>query len=91
MRLLAFISALRLRHCIMRFRVLAIANIVAAQSAQADVGSAMNSFFNGMGGAANATGPIAYQGQASGYYSGGTSGCARPTSRSPLARCSCHR
>jgi hypothetical protein len=51
--------------------ILAVANIVVAQTAEADVGSAMNSFFNGMGGAANATGPTAYQGQASGYYSGG--------------------
>lgn len=72
MDLLSFIKAMRLPRRIMSFlAVLAVANIAAVQTAQADVGSAMNSFFNGMGGAANATGPIAYQGQASGYYSGG--------------------
>jgi hypothetical protein len=68
----ALLQALRPRRRLMSFlAMLAIANIVAAQTAEADVGGAMNSFFNGMGGAANASGPVAYQGQASGYYSGG--------------------
>lgn len=41
---------------------------VAAQS----VSGEMNSFFNRAGGAANVTGPSAYNGQSAGYYSGGS-------------------
>lgn len=37
--------------------------------ARADVGGAMDSYFNSMGAAANVTGPTAYQGQKAGYYS----------------------
>jgi conjugative transfer pilus assembly protein TraH len=39
--------------------------------AQADVNGQLNSFFSNLGGAANATGPVAYNGQQGGYYSGG--------------------
>lgn len=51
---------------------LAMANIFVADIASADVGSQMNSFFNGLGGSANVTGPVAYQGQAGVYYTGGS-------------------
>jgi conjugative transfer pilus assembly protein TraH len=37
--------------------------------ARADVASEMNNFFSDAGGAANVTGPSAYQGQSAGYYS----------------------
>lgn len=37
--------------------------------ARADVASQMNGFFNDAGGAANVTGPTAFQGQSAGYYS----------------------
>jgi len=37
--------------------------------ARADVASEMNGFFNDAGGAANVTGPSAFQGQSAGYYS----------------------
>jgi conjugative transfer pilus assembly protein TraH len=37
--------------------------------ARADVASEMNGFFNDAGGAANVTGPTAFQGQSAGYYS----------------------
>lgn len=39
--------------------------------ARADVAGQMNSFFNDTGGAANVTGPSAFQGQSAGYYSMG--------------------
>ena len=35
--------------------------------ARADVASEMNGFFNDAGGAANVTGPTAFQGQSAGY------------------------
>jgi conjugative transfer pilus assembly protein TraH len=77
----ALLQALRLRRRLMGFlAMLAIANIVAAQTAEADVGSAMNSFFNGMGGAANATGPSPIRGRPAAITRAATSGCARPTS-----------
>ncbi|MBV2149971.1 conjugal transfer protein TraH [Sphingobium sp. AS12] len=38
-------------------------------AARADVAGQMNSFFNDAGGAANVTGPTAFQGQSAGYYS----------------------
>ncbi len=38
-------------------------------SAKADVGSSMDSFLNDVGGAANVTGPTAFEGQSAGYYS----------------------
>ncbi len=41
------------------------------QIAHANVGTELNSFFNDLGGAGNANGPAAYQGQAAGYYTGG--------------------
>lgn len=50
--------------------VLAAASFAAAP-VSANVGSELNSFFDDMGAAANATGPVAYQGQSAGYYSGG--------------------
>lgn len=40
-----------------------------ASPARADVAGQMNSFFNDAGGAANVTGPTAFQGQSAGYYS----------------------
>jgi len=45
---------------------------LAAVPAAANVGSELNTFFNDMGGTANASGPTAYQGQSSGYHSGGS-------------------
>ena len=44
---------------------------MAAAPVNAQVGAELNSFFDDMGAAANATGPTAYQGQSAGYYSGG--------------------
>jgi len=37
----------------------------------ANVGTELNDFFNDMGGAGNAYGPTAFQGQSAGYYTGG--------------------
>lgn len=51
--------------------LLAVLNI-AATPAMAGVETEMNSFFQSGGAAANVTGPTAYQGQAAGYYSGGS-------------------
>jgi conjugative transfer pilus assembly protein TraH len=51
--------------------VVAVASLVPLSLAEADVGSQMNSFFQDAGGAANVTGPTAYQGQEAGYYSMG--------------------
>jgi len=45
---------------------------LATVPAAANVGTELNTFFNDMGGAANVTGPTAYQGQSAGYYSGGS-------------------
>ncbi|KHL24327.1 pilus assembly protein [Croceibacterium mercuriale] len=45
---------------------------LAVVPANANVGTELNTFFNDMGGAANATGPTAYEGQSAGYYSGGS-------------------
>jgi len=47
----------------------AMANLAVAGAAQADVGAEMNRFFSDAGGAANVTGPSAYEGQSAGYYS----------------------
>ncbi|MEO1648207.1 MAG: conjugal transfer protein TraH, partial [Pseudomonadota bacterium] len=44
---------------------------MAATPVSADVGGELNDFFDDMGVAANVTGPVAYQGQQAGYYSGG--------------------
>lgn len=44
---------------------------LAASPVQANVGNELNEFFDDMGSAANATGPVAYEGQSAGYYSGG--------------------
>jgi conjugative transfer pilus assembly protein TraH len=51
--------------------VLGAASMVPVDIARADVAGAMNSFFQDAGGAANVTGPSAYQGQTAGYYSMG--------------------
>lgn len=51
--------------------LLACLNLAAAP-AVAGVEAEMNNFFNSGGAAANVTGPTAYQGQAAGYYSGGS-------------------
>lgn len=50
---------------------LGAASMVPAGIAHADVAAQMNSFFQDAGGAANVTGPSAYQGQTAGYYSMG--------------------
>lgn len=49
--------------------MLAAVNLAASGTARADVASEMNSFFSEAGGAANVTGPSAFQGQSAGYYS----------------------
>lgn len=59
-----------LRRAGIALSALAVASM-AAGPVHANVGSELNSFFNDMGAAANATGPVAYQGQSAGYYSGG--------------------
>ncbi|PZP33176.1 MAG: conjugal transfer protein TraH [Kocuria rhizophila] len=46
-------------------------SMIPADMANAQVAAKMNDFFNDAGGAANVTGPTAYQGQTAGYYSGG--------------------
>lgn len=46
-------------------------SMIPADIASAQVAAKMNDFFNDAGGAANVTGPSAYQGQSAGYYSGG--------------------
>ena len=50
---------------------LGAASMVPVGIARADVAGQMNSFFQDAGGAANVTGPSAYQGQTAGYYSMG--------------------
>lgn len=59
-----------LRRAGIALSALAVASM-AGGPVHANVGSELNSFFNDMGAAANATGPVAYQGQSAGYYSGG--------------------
>lgn len=54
------------------FATISVLNLVVVDTASADVGSQMLSFVNGLGGSANVTGPTAYQGQAGGYYTGGS-------------------
>ena len=46
----------------------AAAHFALVGTAQADVASQMNTFFNDAGGAANVTGPSAFEGQSAGYY-----------------------
>ena len=48
--------------------VLAATSLVAT-ALQANVGDSMDRFMDDMGGAANVTGPSAFQGQSAGYYS----------------------
>lgn len=50
---------------------LGAASMIPAGMARADVAGQMNDFFQDAGGAANVTGPSAYQGQTAGYYSMG--------------------
>jgi conjugative transfer pilus assembly protein TraH len=50
---------------------LGAASMVSVGIARADVAGQMNDFFQDAGGAANVTGPSAYQGQTAGYYSMG--------------------
>lgn len=47
----------------------ASANLAGAGTARADVGAEMNRFFSETGGAANVTGPSAFEGQSAGHYS----------------------
>jgi len=49
--------------------LVATLNLSVVQPAQAGVASEMNAFFNDAGGAANITGPSAFEGQSAGYYS----------------------
>lgn len=51
--------------------VLSAGNLLVAETAEADVNGQLDSFFTSLGGAANVTGPVAYNGQQGGYYSGG--------------------
>lgn len=51
--------------------LVAACNLIGIDVAQADVNSELNGFFNGLGGAANVSGPAAYNGQMGGYYTGG--------------------
>ena len=51
--------------------LIAALNLIGIDVAQADVNSELNGFFNGLGGAANVSGPAAYNGQMGGYYTGG--------------------
>ena len=51
------------------FSMVAAAHFALIGVARADVAGQMNSFFNDAGGAANVTGPTAFQGQSAGYYS----------------------
>ena len=56
-----------------RLGVAGIASLaLVSHSASASVGDELESFFDDMGAAANVTGPTAFQGQAAGYYSGGS-------------------
>jgi conjugative transfer pilus assembly protein TraH len=50
---------------------LGAASMIPVGMARADVADQMSSFFDDAGGAANVTGPSAYQGQTAGYYSMG--------------------
>ena len=50
--------------------VLAAASL-SASPVSAQVGDELENFFDQMGAAANVTGPVAYEGQSAGYYSGG--------------------
>lgn len=59
-------SMLRLRFVA---AVLAALHLAFVGTARADVAGQMNSFFNDAGGAANVSGPTAFQGQSAGYYS----------------------
>ena len=52
---------------------------LAASPAMASVEGEMNSYFNSSGAAANVTGPSAFDGQAAGYYSGGSLWTRFPT------------
>lgn len=52
---------------------------LAASPAVASVEGEMNSYFNSSGAAANVTGPSAFDGQAAGYYSGGSLWTRFPT------------
>ncbi|MEE4209040.1 MAG: conjugal transfer protein TraH, partial [Parvularcula sp.] len=52
---------------------------LAVTPAMASVEGEMNSYFNSSGAAANVTGPSAFDGQAAGYYSGGSLWTRFPT------------
>ncbi len=51
--------------------ILAASNLLVIETAEADVNGQLGSFFSNLGGSANVTGPVAYNGQQGGYYSGG--------------------
>lgn len=52
--------------------IMAIVHVSAVETATANVGTELNSFFNDLGGAGNANGPSSFQGQSAGYYTGGS-------------------
>jgi len=56
-----------------------------SQMARADVATAMEDFWNGMGGVANVTGPTAFQGQSAGYYTLGNIYLRTPQKRTQFA------
>ena len=60
------------RRFLTRASAIAAAASLAATPALAGVEGEMNSYFNSAGAAANVTGPTAFNGQAAGYYSGGS-------------------
>lgn len=72
-----------IRHWLPRIlTLLALGNLLCVQTAEADVNGQLNSFFSNLGGAANATGPVAYNGQQGGYYSGGNHVASGPLKNS---------
>ena len=53
----------------MKRAIAALLALTLPLTARADVGSSMDAFLNDVGGAANVTGPSAFEGQSAGYYS----------------------
>ena len=62
-------ARLLLRRAASALALVAASHFALIGVARADVASEMNGFFNDAGGAANVTGPTAFQGQSAGYYS----------------------
>ena len=68
-----------------RAAALIVAAALAAAPARADVKTDMRTFWDGLGGGANVTGPSAFDGQAAGYYTLGNLYSRAPTRRSQIA------